>query len=57
HLRERGIETNNNEEMIVKAIKLIKKTIDEDPELSEMIPASLTKNQKIYNKIKKAKLT
>ncbi|EHV5273890.1 TPA: hypothetical protein PTC31_002267, partial [Staphylococcus pseudintermedius] len=54
---ERGIETNNNEEMIVKAIKLIKKTIDEDPELSEMIPASLTKNQKIYNKIKKAKLT
>ncbi|MCE5506150.1 AIPR family protein [Staphylococcus pseudintermedius] len=53
HLRERGIETNNNEEMIVKAIKLIKKTIDEDPELSEMIPASLTKNQKYIIKSKR----
>ncbi|MBC1402455.1 hypothetical protein HB904_07485 [Listeria booriae] len=50
HLKSRD-SSKKDRDNVVEAIKIIIKLINEDKELKEMSPASLTKNQKIYTEI------
>ncbi|EFI85249.1 hypothetical protein HMPREF0556_10448 [Listeria grayi DSM 20601] len=53
HIKEKNPQINNDIDLIVEAIKTIKTLIENDEELKEMLPAGLTKNQKIYSEVKK----
>ena len=42
---------DSNQELIKKAIDLLKNTIDSNEEYHKTLPSSITKNQKIYSEI------
>lgn len=54
HIKTKENLKENTQETVIKAINLIKDLIQKDPEMNNMSPASLTKNQKIFTAVKNA---